>query len=287
MKPPPFRYVVARSLEEALSELAGEEDAKPLAGGQSLVPALNLRLVRPSLLVDLERAGLGGIEADGAGAVRVGATVLQADLERSSLAHPLVRDALPHVGHVATRNRGTVGGSIAHADGGAELPLCLTALGGVAVVEGPSGRREIAPDDLFVTHFTTTIGPGELLVETRWPSPHPGEGSAFEELALRAGDYALVAVAVVLRREDGVARDVRIAAGAVVDRPTLLAEAASALEGRAVDAEAAREAGVRAAAAVDPVETMHASVPYLRHVTAALVERAVARAWATAPAGAP
>jgi carbon-monoxide dehydrogenase medium subunit len=193
-----------------------------------------------------------------------------------------VRQALPHVGHVATRNRGTVGGSIAHADGGAELPLCLAALGGVAVVEGPAGRREVAPDDLFVTHFTTTIGPGELLVETRWPAARPGEGVAFEELALRAGDYALAAVAVVLRREDGVARDVRIAAGAVVDRPTLLTEACATLAGRPVDADAAREAGARAAAAVDPVETMHASVAYLRHVTGVLVERAVERAWAAA-----
>lgn len=281
MKPPPFAYVAARSLEEALAALASDEDAKPLAGGQSLVPALNLRLVRPSLLVDLERAGLDGIATAG-DRVRVGATTRQAALERSPLAHPLVREALPHVGHVATRSRGTVGGSVAHADGSAELPLCLAALGGTVVVDGPAGRRETDVAGLVVTHFTTTLAPGELVVETTWPVPEPGEGSAFEELALRAGDFAQAAVAVVLRRVDGVARDVRVAAGAVVDRPTLLAGAAAAVEGRPVDAAVARTAAAEAAAAVDPAETIHASVAYLRHVTAVLTERAVLRAWTAA-----
>jgi CO/xanthine dehydrogenase FAD-binding subunit len=277
VKPPAFEYVAARSVEEALAALARDEDAKPIAGGQSLVPALNMRLVRPTLLVDLNRAGLDSVEANGA--VRIGATVRHSALEADERAHPLLREALPHVGHFVTRNRGTVGGSVAHADGAAEIPLCLAAAGGTVVAEGPAGRREIAPQDFFVTHYLTTLAPGELVVETAWPLPEDGEGWAFEELALRAGDYALATVAVGLCRVDGTARRTRIFAGAVTDRPTALAEAASALDGAAVTEASAREAGALAARAVDPAGTIHASAPYLRHITGVLVERALLRAW--------
>jgi CO/xanthine dehydrogenase FAD-binding subunit len=277
VKPPPLDYVAAHSLEEALEALTRDEDAKPIAGGQSLVPALNMRLVRPTLLVDLNRAGLDRIEANGA--VRVGAMVRQAVLERDPRCHPLLREALPHVGHFVTRNRGTVGGSVAHADGSAEIPLCLATLGGTVVAEGPGGRREIAAGDLFVTHYLTTLAPGELLVETVWPQPAEGEGTAFEELALRAGDYALSMVAVALRRSAGTAAEVRVHAGAVTDRPTALTDAAAALEGAPVSPAAAREAGLLAARAVDPLDTIHASSAYLRHLTGTLVERAVLRAW--------
>ena len=277
MKPPPFEYVAAGSLDEALAALARDEDAKPIAGGQSLVPALNMRLVRPTLLVDLNRAGLGGIAANGA--LRIGATVRQAEIERDPRTHPLLREALPFVGHFVTRNRGTVGGSVAHADGAAEIPLCLAALGGAVDVAGLSGRRELATGDFFVTHYLTTLAPGELVVETVWPRPAEGEGCAFEELALRAGDFALSMVAVVLRRESGVARDVRIVVGAVTDRPTALAGAASAVGGATVTKESAREAGAIAADAIDPPGSIHASPAYLRAVTATLVERALLRAW--------
>ncbi len=277
MKPVAFEYVAAHSVEEALAALARDEDAKPIAGGQSLVPALNLRLVRPTLLVDLNRAGLDRVDANGV--VRVGATVRQATLERDPRTHPLLRQALPHVGHFVTRNRGTVGGSVAHADGSAEIPLCLAALGGTIVADGPGGRREIEPDAFFVTHYLTTLAPGELVVETLWPQPAESEGAAFEELALRAGDYGLAMVAVVLRRVDGVARDVRIRVGAVTDRPTALAEAEQAVEGAQVTAALAQEAGNLAARAVDPPGSIHASATYLRHLTGTLVERAVLRAW--------
>jgi carbon-monoxide dehydrogenase medium subunit len=172
-----------------------------------------------------------------------------------------------------------VGGSVAHADGAAEIPLCLAALGGTVVVEGGSGRREIATDDFFVTHYLTTLAPGELVVETVWPLPAENEGCAFEELALRAGDYALSMVAVVLRRADGVARDVRIVAGAVTERPTTMSEAAAAVEGAPVTEATAREAGALAAQAVDPPGSIHATPAYLRAVTATLVERALLRAW--------
>lgn len=281
MKPPSFDYVAAHSLEEALAALAeGGDDAKPIAGGQSLVPALNLRLVRPSLLVDLRHAGLDGIEENGV--VTVGATVRQRALETDVRAHPLLRRALPHVGHLATRARGTIGGSVAHADGSAEIPLCLVTLGGAVVVDGPTGRRRVLADDFFVTHYLTTLQPGELVVATDWPEPGDGEGSAFAEVALRAGDYGLSMVAVALRRVDGVARDVRVGVGAVTDRPSLLVDVAAAVEGTELGPEALATARTAASAAVEPHDSIHASGSYLRAVTATLVERALRDAWEAA-----
>jgi carbon-monoxide dehydrogenase medium subunit len=279
VKPVAFDYVAARSLDEALEVLARDEDAKPIAGGQSLVPALNMRLVRPTILVDLNRAGLDAIDANGT--VRIGATVRQAAAERDPRAHPLLREALPHVGHFVTRNRGTIGGSVAHADGAAEIPVCLAALGGAVVVAGRGGEREVVPEDFFVTHYLTTLGPGELVTATTWPVHAEGEGFAFEELTLRAGDYALAMVAVTLRDDGGVGppRSVGGGAGAVTDRPTQLTEAQTALEGGGITPAAARDAGRLAAGAVDPPGTIHASPAYLRHVTGTLVERAVLRAW--------
>jgi len=277
VKPVAFDYVAAHSVGEALEALGRDEDAKPIAGGQSLVPALNMRLVRPTILVDLNRAGLDTIESNGV--VRVGATVRQATLEHDLRAHPLLREALPFVGHFVTRNRGTVGGSVAHADGSAEIPLCLSALGGTIVAEGPRGRREIEPDAFFVTHFLTTLEPGELVVETIWPEPEAFEGAAFEEFALRAGDYALSMVAVVMKRVEDMAADVRIRIGAVTDRPTGYPDAEAAVEGTFVTPAIAKEAGALAAAAVDPAGSIHATPEYLRALTGTLVERALLRAW--------
>ncbi|MDX6512546.1 MAG: aerobic carbon-monoxide dehydrogenase medium subunit, partial [Gaiellaceae bacterium] len=182
MKPAPFDYVRPESLDEALAQLVelGEE-AKVLAGGQSLVPVLNMRLLQPSTVIDIGRLpGLDGIEARN-GSVAVGALATQRAFQDSPLTPPLVAEALPHVGHFVTRNRGTVGGSVAHADAAAELPLCLAVLGGSVVAASPRGRREIAADEFFLTHFTTALAPDELLVETLWPAAAPGWGFAFEE----------------------------------------------------------------------------------------------------------
>ncbi len=276
MKPAPFEYVRARSLEEALAALTdGGEDAKPIAGGQSLVPALTMRLVRPTLLVDVNRAGLGAVTVNGE--LRIGATVRQAALADDARLHPLVRQALPFVGHFVTRNRGTVGGSIAHADGAAELPLCLLALDGIVVVEGPRGRREIAADGFFVTHFMTTLQPGELVVESVWPLARADDACAFAELALRTGDFAQSMAAVVLRRDAGVVVEARVAVGAVTDRPTRLPEVEALLLGSTGD-EAAAEAGALTARLVDPPSTIHASARYLRALTGSLVTRATERA---------
>ncbi len=280
MKPVPFEYRRAASLQEAVDLLAeGGQEAKVLAGGQSFVPMLNMRIARPSLLVDVNGVPeLDRIE-EANGDVRVGATCRQRALERSPLARercPLLAACLPFVGHVVTRNRGTVGGSVAHADAAAELPLALVTLGGSVVAVSRAGRRSIPAEEFFVSYFTTALEPDELVVETVWPSTGPSSGHAFEELALRHGDYALSMAACTLRAEDGAVAEARLAVGAVAARPTLVD---IPLAGRAVDAEAAREAAEAARAAVNPSGHLHASRDYLRHVTGVLAERAVLRAW--------
>jgi CO/xanthine dehydrogenase FAD-binding subunit/aerobic-type carbon monoxide dehydrogenase small subunit (CoxS/CutS family) len=284
VKPPAFRYERPETLDEALALLAEHADeARPLAGGQSLVPMLNLRLAAPGVVVDLNAVpGLDRIETDGA-TWAVGALTRQRTLELAPEAAAIgaLADGLPLVGHVATRNRGTVGGSIAHADPAAELPLALLALGGSVVAEGPKGRREISADGLFAGFLTTTLQPGELVVEVRIPAPRPGEGSALLEVAQRHGDFPLAAIAVWLRLDAGSGGRIvaaRIAAGAVADRPVLLPGAAEALVAGATP----EEAGRLAAGLVDPNGSLHAPADYQRHLVFVLVGRAVARALARA-----
>jgi CO/xanthine dehydrogenase FAD-binding subunit len=254
VKPAPFRYERPGSVAEAaalLAEHGGE--AKALAGGQSLVPMLNMRLARPSVLVDVNRLPLGDVAREN-GWWRVGATVRQADPRLLEI--PLLAECLPHVGHFVTRNRGTVGGSIAHADAAAELPLALTALGGSVVT---SGGRTVPAEEFFVTHFTTALEPGELLVETVWPAAAPAHRYAFEEFALRHGDFALCMAAAVAG-PDGL----RVALGSVVDRPTL------------IEVDPARP-GASAAEQTEPWGTLHASPNYLRQLVRVLVDRVVER----------
>ena len=282
MKPPAFRYERPATLSEALALLAEHGDeARPLAGGQSLVPMLNLRLSAPAVVVDLNALpGLDGL-AVADGALAVGALTRQRTLELSPEAAAIgaLADGLPLVGHVATRNRGTVGGSVAHADPAAELPLALLALGGSVVVEGPERRREISAGHLFAGFLTTTLQPGELVVEVRFPAPRPHEASAIVEVAQRHGDFPLAAIAVWLRLDDeGRIAAARLAAGAVADRPLLLSEAANAL----VAGAGPDEVGRIAAAEMDPAGSLHAPADYQRHLVGVLVGRAVARARARA-----
>ena len=259
MKPVAFQYERPQTVEEAVALLAQHGDeAKVLAGGQSLVPAMNMRLLRPTALVDINRVlDLDNARVEG-GVLRVGATVRQADprLRR----HPLLAEALPYVGHFATRNRGTVCGSVAHADAAAELPVCLVLLGGSVRARSARGEREIAASEFFVTHFTTSLEPDELVVETVWPLPEPGWGYGFQELAQRRGDYALCMAAAAAG--DG---ELRVALGSVVDRPTL------------VEVDPQRP-GESAAAQVEPWGNLHASASYLKHLVRVLVDRAVAQA---------
>ncbi|MDQ1567948.1 MAG: aerobic carbon-monoxide dehydrogenase medium subunit, partial [Actinomycetota bacterium] len=294
MKPPAFRYERPETMAEALALLAEHGDvARPLAGGQSLVPMLNLRLATPGVVVDLNglaapgkvesngRPGPGGVALHAValddGHLVVGALTRQRVLELSPAAAGIgaLADGLPLVGHVATRNRGTVGGSIAHADPAAELPLALVALGGSVVVEGPDGRREIPADDLFAGFLTTSLRPGELVVEVRFPTPRARDGSALLEVAQRHGDFPLAAVAVSLLLDgDGRVGNARVAVGAVADRPLLLPEAAEAL----VSGAGPEEAGRLAATLVDPGGSLHAPADYQRHLVSVLVARAVTRA---------
>ena len=263
MKPAPFHYERAESVDEAVALLAEHgPEAKVLAGGQSLVPALNMRLVRPTVLIDVNGVDELGDVVPEEGTVRVGALVRQADPRLLDI--PLLAECLPHVGHFVTRNRGTVGGSIAHADPAAELPLALVALGGSVRVRSARGLREIPASDFFLGHFTTTLDSDELVVETVWPRRADDRGYAFEELAQRHGDFALcMATAVV---SDG---RIGVGLGSVVDRPTMLE----------VDAD---RPGESAAAQVEPVGNLHASAAYLRHLVRVLVDQAVARASAGA-----
>jgi carbon-monoxide dehydrogenase medium subunit len=257
VKPAPFAYARPETLDEALA-LLGKDDAKVLAGGQSLVPALNMRLLRPALLVDVNRtAGLDGVDESNR-ALRIGATVRQADTRLHT--HPLLAEVLPHVGHTVTRNRGTVCGSIAHADSAAELPLALLAVGGSAVVASTRDRREIPADELFLGPYTTALAPDELIVETVWPVPDDHDGFAFEELAQRGGDYALCMAAARVRGDE-----LRVVVGSVTPAPTVLE----------VDPD---HPGASAADQVEPWGSIHASPTYLRNLVRVLVDRAVARA---------
>ena len=259
MKPAPFRYARVETVDEAVDALAvAGDEAKVLAGGQSLVPALNMRLVRPSVLVDVNRvAGLAEVTRDN-GSLAVGATARQADTRL--LAHPLLGEVLPQVGHVVTRNRGTVCGSIAHADPAAELPLCLVLLEGSVRVSAAGGAREIPAADFFLSHFTTALEPGELVVETTWPLLTEGAGVGFYEVTQRRGDYALCMAGAVARGDE-----LRVVVGSVVDRPTPLE----------VDPE---RPGESAAAQVEPWGTVHGSAAYLRQLVRVVVDRAVAQA---------
>jgi carbon-monoxide dehydrogenase medium subunit len=238
-----------------------------------------MRLLRPSVLVDLNfTTGLDGVTEEN-GSLRIGALVRQAAAQRSELvctSCPLLAEALPLVGHVVTRNRGTLCGSIAHADSAAELPLTLVALGGEIV----TSRRTIPAAEFFVTHFTTTLDPDELVIATGWPRVQPGQGGAFEEFAVRHGDFALASAACVLHVKKGQVAEARLAVGAVTDRPELVD--ARPLIGHAVDVEAARSIAATVSASIDPPPNLHGPPDYRRRLTEVLVERAVSRAWAAA-----
>ena len=292
MKPPPFRYVCPESLEEALALLATHGDeAKVLAGGCSLVPMLNMRLARPEVLVDVNHLdGLADVHA-GNGTVTTGAMLRQSALERSPQlrgALPLAAACAPYIGHFVTRNRGTVGGSLAHADARGELAVVLLTLGGSVLAQSQRGRRSIAAEDLFLSHFTSALEPDELLSEVRWPAAAPGWGYGFAEMAQRHGDYALAMAACALRRRDGVVAEVRLGLGAVADRPVLATDAAAVLVGHELDGPAGddlvAEAAQLAAAAAEPFEDLHASVAYRRHLVSLLSEQVIRQAWQGADA---
>jgi carbon-monoxide dehydrogenase medium subunit len=227
VKPAPFDHVAPGTVEDVVAALAGEPGARVLAGGQSLLPLMALRRARPTLLVDIARLDLDRLEpvpsGDGPGSMRIGAFVRHRRLERDPVVRrtvPLLAEAARWIGHPAIRHRGTLGGSLAHADPAAELPAALVALGGEVAVHGPDGVRTIAAADLFAGPFRTTLGPAELVVEVRVPSAGPRHGAAFCEWAPRHNDRAEAGVALVVERDAaGRCASVRAAACAVAGAP--------------------------------------------------------------------
>jgi len=288
MKPAPFEYHRPESVDEALSLLAEHGyDAKLLAGGQSLVPAMNFRLAAPAVLIDLNRIpGLDGLsEADGG--VRMGAMVRQRVAERSPLVASraaLLAETLPYVAHAQIRNRGTIGGSIAHADPAAELPAVMLALDARFHLRGPNGARVVTAGDFFTGLFGTALEVEEMLVEVEIPPAAPRTGWAFDEVSRRHGDYALAGIAATVQ-VDGAGRctGARIALLSVGDGPVLAAEAAAALIGHEPSDAAIRAAAEAAAQRdIDPPGDIHASPAYRRQLVDVLMRRVLPRAFARA-----
>lgn len=280
MKSPPFEYARAETLEEAL-ELLGEagEEAKLLAGGQSLVPLLVHRIVRPTHLVDIDRLEEHASYERGEDGLSLGALTRHADLERSGDlegAEGLLAEAAAHVGHLPIRTRGTLGGSIAHADPAAELPVALLALDAEIAVRSASGERLVPAVSFFRGPFTTALEPGEAVVAVRIPGDARGRRAAFAEFAVRAGDFALASAAAVARVRDGHATDVRVVLGGVDATPIRARAAEVLLEGNALDADVVAEAARAAAAECDPAGGP-TSVAHTRALVGRLVRDTLSR----------
>lgn len=282
MKAATFEYVRATSIDEVVRTLADDEDAKILAGGQSLVPLLNMRLARPSTIIDISRIDDLSYVRRANGHLEIGALTKHRVVETSELVHrhvPLLADALRYVGHVTIRNRGTIGGSIAHADPAAELPATCVALDAQFVVQGPRGQRVIAAADFFHGYLMTALDPEEVITELRVPVLAKGTGCAVEELARRSGDFALVAVfAAVTLELDGTCREARIAVAGAGPAPVRATAAEAILKGNAVTTDVIAAAANAVADATDPPSDIHGPAEYRREMAAVLSRRAVNQA---------
>jgi carbon-monoxide dehydrogenase medium subunit len=279
MKLPPFDYACPTTLPEAIQLLASHDDAKAIAGGQSLVPMLAFRLAQPSLLVDLRKlADLRGIRISDAG-VTLGAMVRWRDIEddeRLETAHPLLKAAISHVAHYQIRNRGTVGGSIAHADPAAEMPgIAITCDAEIAVV-GKSGAHVIQAADFFQGALTTALTTDEIIVEIRLPAWPAGRRWGFQEFARRRGDFAMAAAAVFYDQDErGKARNAHVGVIGVGDRPLRLTAVEDVLNGQSIDEATIAKADAATSAAVEPQDDIHASAAYRRSLVGTMVERAL------------
>ncbi|MBI3635081.1 MAG: xanthine dehydrogenase family protein subunit M [Candidatus Rokubacteria bacterium] len=282
MKPPKFDYHAPASVDEALDLLRRYgSDAKILAGGQSLMPLLNFRLSRPAALVDLNRIGALAYVREQNGHVAFGAMTRQRTIEFSPVVArrlPLLREATRWVGHLPIRSRGTIGGSIAHADPSAEYPAVLAALDGTVVVRGPKGERVLDAGALFQTYLTTSLGPDEIIVEVRLPAMAPGAGFAFEEFARRHGDFAIVGIAAMVVRDGARCTRARLATAGAGPVPVRLRAAEAILERDGLGDAAIEAAAARATELVEPDSDLHATAAYRRHLTRVLTKRALLRA---------
>jgi carbon-monoxide dehydrogenase medium subunit len=277
MKLPHVDYEAPKTVSEAVELLAEHQDeASVLAGGQSLIPLLALRLAHPAVLIDVNGiAELSGVSAAN-GSVAIGAMTREYVAEESGTiagAVPLLAAALPLIGHEAIRSRGTVGGSLAHADPAAELPAVARALDAELVVRGPSGERVVLAAEWFEGYLTTSRRPDELLVEVRFPAADQGTGTSFQEVARRHGDFAIVGLAASLTISGGTISDARLAFAGLSDVPVRATDAEGLLAGERPSAELFDEAARRATDDLDPPADLHGSAEYRKKVAAALVRR--------------
>ena len=284
MKPTPFAYARASTVEDALRLLSeGGEDAKLLAGGQSLMPLMAFRLARPSHLIDINDVpGLGSMTVGDDGVLSIGALVRHHELETSTLLTSgpwtALSEAASQIGHLPIRVRGTIGGSCAHADPSAEIPVVLLALDAQLVVAARDSRRNISAADFFLGPLTTALEPDEMVTEVRIPPGHPGASSAFEEFSLRAGDFAVASAAVGLTIEtDRSASHIRISLGGVGPVPQRATQAEAALDSSHLTDADIETAALAAALSIDPPADAQASAEFRRELIAVLIFRAVRR----------
>lgn len=289
MKPARFAYYDPTTVEEVLALLSEHGDAaKVLAGGQSLVPLMNMRLARPENLIDLNRVGELSYLKEEDGWLRIGTMTRQRQLEKSALAAerwPLLVEATRYIGHLQIRARGTVGGSVAHADPAAELPAVMAALEAEFVIRGPDGgERRTTADDFFLTYLTTSLAPEELLVEIRVPPLPAGSRPAFQEVSRRHGDFALAGAAgIIALDEGGVCTDARIALFGVGPGPVRARAAEDLLKGEPPTEQLLRQVGLEAAKDLEPEGDIHASAEYRKEVGAVMVRRALMQACGITP----
>ncbi len=282
MKPPLFDYVTPESVEEAVAARAAEVDSVLLAGGQSLLATLNFRIANPALLIDISRIpSLRGIDVNDSEII-VRAMVRQREVELSEAVHqanPLVREVLQNVAHTVVRNRGTVAGSIAHADAAAELPAMLLAIEGSVDVQGPGRKRSIAAGDLFQFHLTTSLADDEMIIAVRIPVLPPATGWSYMEFARRHGDYALAGIcALVTLDGDGRCTKARLSACGIASTAVRLASAEEELTGDMLDETAIARAAKAARDAVTAVDDSQASTAYRRHLVDTLTRRTLIQA---------
>ena len=286
MKPAAFDYIAPNSLEAAVAAIAAANgDGKVLAGGQSLMPLLNFRMTRPTVVVDLMHIpGMSFTELR-ANAVAIGAMTRHADLEFSDLVAsklPVMAAAMRYVAHLAIRNKGTIGGSLSHADPAAELPMLAVFYGATIKVQGSNGRRDIAAEDFFVSALTNCLDPDEIVFEIDFPVLELHAGWAFEEVARRFGDFALACIAVSFEILDDRIADARVAVMGVADTPRRLHEAEQALEGAPRGPEAAARFAEVVRSCLSPPSDIHVSAEYRKNLIGALAQRAFTTAWTRA-----
>jgi CO/xanthine dehydrogenase FAD-binding subunit len=283
MKPPPFDYLRAENVGDAVRALAhAGGDAKIIAGGQSLVPMLNFRLLKPSILVDINAISDLSFIADDGDTVRIGALTRHRQLETSTLIaqhFPVISEAMRYVAHLAIRNRGTIGGSLAHADPAAELPMLALLLDAALQTVSSKGPRNMAAHDFFLGALTVDLKDDELLTEIRIPKLPPSSGWGFAEVSRRSGDFALASVAATLSIIGGNISNARIAMGGVDDKPQRAADAEALLMGQRVTPALLRQVSEAAREAVTPNTDVHASADYRRHLVGVLTEQVVSAAW--------